>query len=176
MRELWECKWVSVCAKTSPEGDTVRSETHRGTYSAVHVLARAQHTHIHTQWRVSTLVKLGYTPDYAVQGFSWVSNDLAVTTFLLELESRGFRVRYIRLNGLQVHSSTVSTCLKQHFSISSMVWCSASHYAVIVLYTVYYGVSVITKSAVLCVETRTLFAGHIKFVLRVAPLCSCLRC
>lgn len=45
MRELWECKWVSVCAKTSPEGDTVRSETHRGAYSRVHVLACAQHKH-----------------------------------------------------------------------------------------------------------------------------------
>lgn len=42
MRELRECKWVSVCAKTSPEGHTVRSETHRSTYSTVHALA--QHT------------------------------------------------------------------------------------------------------------------------------------
>lgn len=44
-----------------------------------------------------------------MQGFSWGSNDLAVTTFLLVSESGGFGVWYIRLNGLQVQTCSVNT-------------------------------------------------------------------
>lgn len=62
-----------------------------------------------------------------MQGFSWVSNDCAVTTFLLELESKGFRVQYIWLNRLQVQTfPTLTTCLKQHLPICVTVWYSAS--------------------------------------------------
>lgn len=62
-----------------------------------------------------------------MQGFSWVSNDLAVTTFLLELECRDITVQYIWLNRLQVvTSSGVTTCLKQYLPICVTVWYSVS--------------------------------------------------
>lgn len=123
MRELRECKWASVCAKTSPGGHTVRSEAHRGACSTVHALAYAQHTLavVRMRTRAARLDSI-----YAVQGFSWVSDDLAVTTFLLKLESRGVRVQYIWLNRLQVRTSTVTTCLKQLFAICATVWYSDS--------------------------------------------------
>lgn len=52
-REPRECKWVSVCAKTCPEGHTVRSDTHRGACSTVYVPAPS-HSHV----RVCTHLKL----------------------------------------------------------------------------------------------------------------------
>ena len=57
------------------------------TYSTLHALA---HTHTLSQLHICTHVQLGKTLYYVVQGFLWVSNDLAVSTFLVELKRTGF--------------------------------------------------------------------------------------
>lgn len=95
----------SVCTKTCPGGHTLGSETQRGRYCTVPVAGSCTQ-HVHTV--AHTHVDWGKTY-YAVLGFSWGSNDLAVTTFLLVSESGCFGVWYIRLNGLQVQSCSVNT-------------------------------------------------------------------
>lgn len=133
---LRECKWVSVCAKTSPEGRTVRSETHRSTYSTVHALAHAQYTLTVARMRtraarlVSLLCSARILLSIKWSCCNYISLGIG--------KSRGFRVQYIWLNRLQVQTCTVTTCLKQHFPVCVTVWYSASlFYTVIVWYTVY---------------------------------------
>lgn len=93
----------------------------------VQYMCRLMHTHMLRVARICAHVQLGYPPYYVVQGFSRVSNDLSVTTFLLELESKGFRVQYIWLNPLQVETSpTVTTCLEPHSPVCVTAWYSAS--------------------------------------------------